>query len=64
MKKPANKILQILINLIPITVMIVAIPLFRSDYVLALVFILIILFSFAVRYEKKDFVFFMSKCLV
>ena len=39
--------------------MIIFIPFLRNDYVLVLAYALIIIFSFAVNYEKKDILFFL-----
>ena len=56
--KIRNKILQIFLNTIPIILMIAFIPVLKNDYVLTGVYILIIGISFAVKYEQKDYLFF------
>lgn len=49
-----NKNLQVLLNTIPILLMIGCIPLFENDYVLTIVYIMIICISFFIKKEKKE----------
>lgn len=49
---------QIFINLIPILLMIALIPFIRDDYFLSLIYIGIIIISFFVKYDKKEYIFF------
>jgi len=51
------KIFQILIEVVPVLLMIILILFVRNDYFLSLIFIVIILISFYIKYEKKDFLF-------
>lgn len=53
-----TKIYQIILNFIPILCMIGLIPLTKNDYILALSYIGIITLSFFIKYEKKEYVFF------
>jgi len=53
-----SKLLQILLNFIPIVLMIVLIPFVENDYVLTGLYGLIIIVSFLVKYSKKDILFF------
>jgi len=56
MKKEA---LNISLNAIPILLMIALIPFIKNDYILAAIYILIIAISFFIKYEKKEYVFFL-----
>ena len=53
MEKP----LKIFLNIIPIILMLILIPLIKNDYLLTLIYIVIILVSFKIKYEKKDVLF-------
>lgn len=53
-----DKILQIFLNAIPLILMIALIPVFKNDYVLTGIYIVIIITSFYLKYEKKDYLFF------
>ncbi len=53
-----DKFLQIFLTAIPIILMIAFIPFFKNDYVLTGIYILIIAISFIIKYEKKDYIFF------
>lgn len=53
-----KKILAILLNAIPILLMILLIIFVKNDYILTGIYILIIIVSFAVKYEKKEYLFF------
>lgn len=53
-----NKFTLIVINSIPILLMIALIPFIKNDFILTWFYILIILISLFVKYEKKDYVFF------
>lgn len=55
--KIKNKILQIFLNAIPIILMIILIPIFKNDYVLTGIYVLIIIVSFAIKYEQRDYLF-------
>lgn len=54
-----DKFLQIFLNTIPVIIMIALIPFFKNDYVLTGIYTLIIAISFAVKYQQKDYLFFM-----
>ncbi len=49
-----NKIINIVLNIIPILVMIWLIPIIENDYVLTAVYIGIIIISFFIKKEKGD----------
>ena len=49
-----NKIINIVLNIIPIFVMIGLIPIIQNDYLLTVVYIGIILISFFIKKEKGD----------
>ncbi len=49
-----NKIINIVLNIIPILVMIGLIPVIENDYLLTTVYVLIILIAFLVKKEKGD----------
>jgi len=53
-----NKFLRIFLEAIPILVMIIAIPIFLDDYVLAGVYCLIVAIAFVVKYEKQEWIVF------
>ena len=57
MKSYILKFKTILINLIPVILMIGLIPLVKNDYWLALVYAVIIIISWSVKYEKKEYIF-------
>ncbi|MBI4148941.1 hypothetical protein HY491_00695 [Candidatus Woesearchaeota archaeon] len=50
--------MSVILNLIPLLLMIAAIPLFQNDYILTMAYALIIAFSFLIRYEQRDAFFF------
>ncbi|MBI2024045.1 hypothetical protein HYT00_01515 [Candidatus Giovannonibacteria bacterium] len=50
-----QKILKILVNIIPAAIMIGLIPLVQNDYLLAVVYIVIIIAAFVVHREQLDF---------
>jgi hypothetical protein len=52
-----NKIIEIILNLIPVLLMIFLIPFVENDYILTMIFISIIGISLLVKYEKKDYIF-------
>jgi len=52
-----NKIIKIIVQAIPVLLMIALIPLIKNDYLLSLVFIIIIVVSFLIRHEKRDYLF-------
>jgi hypothetical protein len=49
-----NKTLKILLNIIPIILMVGLIPLISNDYLLSLIYIVIISISLFIKYEKAD----------
>jgi len=51
-----NNIFKIFLNAIPILIMIGLIPVIRNDYWLALVYCLIIIISFIVKYERNEYI--------
>ena len=53
-----NKILFIFLNAIPILIMIGLIPIIQNDYLLTLIYLIIIAVALFIKYEKKDFLFF------
>jgi len=56
--KIKDRVLQIFLNTIPIILMIALIPVFKNDYVLTGIYALIIAVSFAIKYDQKDYLFF------
>jgi len=52
-----NKITKIFINLIPILLMIGLIPVISNDYVLTLVYIVVIAIALFIKYEKQEYIF-------
>ena len=56
-EKMKNKIIQISLNTIPIILMISIIPFFVNDYILAIIYSLIIIISLIIKYEKQDYLF-------
>lgn len=52
-----NKALKIVISIIPILIMIGLIPLIKNDYWLALIYAVIIITSWAIKYEKGEYIF-------
>ena len=54
-----NKIINIVLNIILILVMIWLIPVIENDYLLTLIYIVIILISFVVKKEKGDIFIFL-----
>ncbi|MCM2338861.1 MAG: DUF2878 family protein [Burkholderiales bacterium] len=58
-----NKIINIILNIIPILVMIWLIPIIQNDYILTVVYLGIILISFFIKKEKGDtFIFLFGFC--
>ena len=53
-----DKILQVFLNAIPIILMIALIPVLSNDYLLTGIYILIIAVSFLVKYQQRDYLFF------
>lgn len=53
-EKMKKKILAILVNLIPIVLMIGLISLVKNDWLLALVYLVIIAIAFVIRIEKRE----------
>ncbi len=56
--KIKDKILQVFLNTVPIILMIALIPIFKNDYILTGIYALIITISFAIKYDQKDYLFF------
>lgn len=56
--KIKEKVWRIFLNAIPIILMIALIPVFKNDYVLTSVYIIIIAIAFIIKYRKKDYLFF------
>ena len=58
-----NKIINIVLNIIPILVMIGLIPIIQNDYILTVVYLGIILISFFIKKDKGDiFIFLFGFC--
>ena len=53
-----EKLIKIFLNLIPIILMMLLILLIKNDYLLTLIYIIIIGLSFIFYYEKRDYLFF------
>ncbi|TSD00418.1 MAG: hypothetical protein Athens071425_617 [Parcubacteria group bacterium Athens0714_25] len=53
-----EKLLKIIPNLIPITLMVGLIPIIANDYVLLLAYVFVISISFWIKYEKREYVYF------
>ena len=49
-----SKALKILLNAIPIALMIGLIPVVRNDYLLSLIYVIIISIALAIKYEPQD----------
>ena len=56
--KLRNKILHILFNAVPIILMIALIPFVKDDYILTGIYIVLIVMSFTIKYQPKDYLFF------
>ena len=52
-----EKIIQILLNMIPIVVMVGLIPFIKNDYILAGIYLFIIAASLIIKYYPKDYLF-------
>lgn len=59
-----RKIQNIFLNAIPILIMIGLIPIVKDDYLLAATYFFIILISFSIRKEEKDFLVFVFGLVV
>jgi len=59
-----NKALKILIEAIPIILMIILIPAIINDYVLTVLYILIMIVSFIIKYNKQEYIFFIFGFIV
>src|SRR3989344_9107885 len=59
MGKIIEKILQIVLNSVPVILMIGLVPLIKNEYSLALVYGLIIAAAFLTKYESRDIIFFL-----
>lgn len=51
-----QKVLKIFLNSIPILLMIGLIPLIKSDYILTMIYVAIILISLFIKHVKKDII--------
>jgi len=49
-----QKILNILINAVPVLIMIILIPLVKNDYFLTFAYIIIIFISLKIKYHKRE----------
>ena len=58
MKNTKNKIKQIILELVPVVAMILLIPIIQNDYILLLVYGIIIISLFFIKYIKLDWLFF------
>lgn len=52
-----DKFLKILLNLIPIILMLISIPIIKNDYLLALIYVIMILMFLLIKYEDRDLLF-------
>jgi|SRR3989344_1038464 len=52
-----EKFTKIIVNILPIILMLLLIPLVINDYFLTLIYIIIIILSLIIKYEKKDLLF-------
>lgn len=50
-----NKLIKILINIVPILLMIGLIPIIKDDYILTAAYVFISGVSFAIRYERPEY---------
>jgi hypothetical protein len=62
--KVKDKIIQILFNAIPIILMIALISVIKNDYILTGTYTLIIIIAFVIKYEKRDYLFFIFGFLI
>ncbi len=53
-----NKLSKIILHALPVVIMIGLIPVFKNDFVLTGIYVLIIIISFAINYERKEYIFF------
>jgi hypothetical protein len=56
--KMKDEAFQIFLNAIPIILMIALIPFVKNDYLLTGIYALIIAAAFIIKYERKDYLFF------
>ena len=52
-----NQVLKILYNCIPIVIMILLIPFVKNDYVLTMLYLMIIGISLIIKYERREWLF-------
>ncbi len=52
-----DKFLKIFLNVIPIILMILLIPVIANDYILTGIYLSIIGIAFSIKYEKKEYIF-------
>ena len=52
-----DKFQKTFLNILPIILMLILIPLIKNDYFLSLIYIIIIILSFVLSYKKKDALF-------
>ncbi|MBI4158685.1 hypothetical protein HY500_00315 [Candidatus Woesearchaeota archaeon] len=62
--KIKDKVLQIFLNILPVILMIGFIPIFKNDYVLTGVYVLIIVISFVIKYYQRDYLFFIFGLII
>lgn len=54
-----NYFVKILLNAFPVLLMIILIPFVKNDYLLAAVYVLITVVFFLVKYESKEYIYFL-----
>jgi len=59
-----KKVKKITIQLLPIVLMIVLIPIVQNDYVLLSLYTIIIIIAFVIEYKKLDWIFFVFALLM
>ncbi|MBI2664900.1 hypothetical protein HYX10_06195 [Candidatus Woesearchaeota archaeon] len=59
-----DKILQIFLSSVPVIAMVALIPAIANDYALTAAYLLIIAAAFAVKYERKDGLFFAAGFII
>lgn len=56
--KNMSKIIKIFLNIVPIIIMVILISVFKNDYILTAVYILLIIILFFIKREKNEFLIF------
>lgn len=54
-----NKLKTIVVNIMPILLMIGMIPIIKNDYMLTGLYIVIISVAFLIKYEKREYIYFL-----